>query len=51
MALLHALQSGNSSAVDTAMTALGNDVHNVDTAELAHTTTGLAHQSLDHLWH
>jgi hypothetical protein len=52
MALLHALQSGNSSAVNSAMTALNNDVHNGGVAELANATSGAAEQHFHHLiWH
>ena len=50
MALLQAMQSGNSSAVNTAMTALNNDVHNGGAAELANLGAGAEH--FHHtIWH
>jgi hypothetical protein len=51
MALFHAMQSGNSGAVNTAMTTLGHDVQNVDATELANATTGAADHNFHHFWH
>ena len=54
MALLQAMQSGNSSAVNTAMTALNNDVHNVGATELANlgSNLGAGAEHFHHtIWH
>ncbi|HLG80081.1 MAG TPA: hypothetical protein VKY22_03630 [Bradyrhizobium sp.] len=42
-ALLQALQGGNAAAISSAVTALGNDVHNNPAA--------VSHMDLAHLWH
>ncbi|WP_051382300.1 hypothetical protein [Bradyrhizobium sp. Tv2a-2] len=45
-ALLQALQGGNTSAVNAAVTALGNDIHNDPGA-----ASTASHMHLAHLWH
>jgi len=50
-ALLQALQSGNSAAVTSAVTALGNDVHNAGAGEVNNMTAAIAHQHFEHIWH
>jgi len=46
-ALLQALQSGNSSAANAAVTALGNDIHNDPGA----VSSAMDHMHFEHLWH
>jgi hypothetical protein len=44
------MQSGNSNAVNTAMTALNNDVHNIGATELANLGSGA--ENFHHtIWH
>jgi hypothetical protein len=46
-ALLQAMQNGNSTAVNNAVTTLGNDVHNASAADVGH----LVHSHFEHMWH
>jgi hypothetical protein len=46
-ALLQAMQNGNSTAVNNAVTTLGNDVHNASAADVGH----LVHNHFEHMWH
>jgi hypothetical protein len=41
------MQSGNASAVSSAVTALENDVHNASPADLS----GATHSHFEHMWH
>jgi len=46
-ALLQAMQNGNSTAVNNAVTTLGTDVHNASAADVGH----LVHSHFEHMWH
>jgi hypothetical protein len=37
--------------VTTAVTALGNDVHNAGAGEVNNMTAVIAHQHFEHIWH
>jgi len=50
-ALLQALQSGNSSAVSSAVTALGNDVHNGAATDVGNVTSAMSHMHFETFWH
>ena len=50
-ALLQALQGDNSTAINSAVTTLGNDVHNAGAAEMSHMTAALNNHHFETLWH
>jgi hypothetical protein len=51
-ALLQAMQGDNSTAINSAVTTLGNDVHNAGAAEVSHMTAALNNNHhFEALWH
>jgi trimeric autotransporter adhesin len=50
-ALLQALQNGNSAGVNSAVTALGNDVHNASAADVGNLASAFTHSHFEHMWH
>jgi trimeric autotransporter adhesin len=50
-ALLQAVQNGNSTGVNNAVTALGNDVHNASSADVGNLASAFTHSHFEHMWH